>query len=207
MTSRTQHSYCAAIALCSILLLTVAVFSSVAQATSVIEVTLEELLQNSAVVFEGQVSDVQVRENGNRVIQTLVTFEISDVIKGDVQGRKITLGFMGGEIAGKRLSVSNMQIPALHERGIYFVESTTRNQVHPLYGWSQGHLLLEEGADGTDRVFTRSGRPVRGVVHTQGGRPGKLSNGVARGLLLGDSGDVAAALDHRDFKRLLRTLQ
>ena len=207
MTSRTQHSYCAAIALCSIVLLTVAVFSAVAQATSVIEVTLEELLQNSAVVFEGQVSDVQVRENGNRVIQTLVTFEISDVIKGDVQGRKITLGFMGGEIAGKRLSVSNMQIPALHERGIYFVESTGRNQVHPLYGWSQGHLLLEEGADGTERVFTRSGRPVRGVVHTQGGRSGKLSNGVARGLLLGDSGDVAAALDNRDFKRLLRTLQ
>lgn len=207
MTSRTQHSYCAAIALCSIVLLTVAVFSAVAQATSVIEVTLEELLQNSAVVFEGQVSDVQVRENGNRAIQTLVTFEIFDVIKGDVQGRKITLGFMGGEIAGKRLSVSNMQIPALHERGIYFVESTGRNQVHPLYGWSQGHLLLEEGADGTERVFTRSGRPVRGVVHTQGGRSGKLSNGVARGLLLGDSGDVAAALDNRDFKRLLRTLQ
>jgi hypothetical protein len=207
MTSRTQHSYCAAIALCSIVLLTVAVFSAVAQATSVIEVTLEELLQNSAVVFEGQVSAVQVTVNGNRAIQTLVTFEISDVIKGDVQGKKITLGFMGGEIAGKKLSVSNMQIPALHERGIYFVESTARNQVQPLYGWSQGHLLLEEGADGTDRVFTRSGRPVRGVMHTQGGRSGKLSNGVARGLLLGDSGDVAAALDNRDFKRLLRALQ
>jgi hypothetical protein len=190
-----------------IVLLTVALFSAAAQATSVIEVTLEELLQNSAVVFEGQVSKVQVRENGNRAIQTLVTFEIIDVIKGDVQGGKITLGFMGGELAGKRLSVSSMQVPALHEHGIYFVESPVRSQVHPLYGWSQGHLLLEQDDDGTDRVFTRSGRPVRGVVHTPGGRPGKLSNGVARGLLLGDSGDDAAALDNRDFKALLRAMQ
>lgn len=182
-------------------------FSTFAHATSVVEVSVEEMLRNSALVFEGQVVDVQVRENGNHVIQTLVTFEILDVIKGDVPGGKLTLGFLGGTVAGRRLSVSNMHLPLMHERGIYFVESPARSQVHPLYGWSQGHLLLEEIADGTERVFTRSGRPVTGIQHSDGKRPGGLSSGVARGLVTGDSGDAAAALDSREFKRLLRAMR
>ena len=185
----------------------VLVFSTVVHATSVVEVSVEELLRNSALVFEGQVVDVQVRENSKHAIQTLVTFEILDVIKGDVPGGKLTLGFLGGTVAGRQLSVSNMHIPLMHEHGIYFVESTARTQVHPFYGWSQGHLLLEEVADGTERVFTRSGRPVTGIQHSDGKRPGDLSSGVARGLVTGDSGEAAAALDRREFKRLLRAMR
>jgi hypothetical protein len=207
MISRTTHFYCTVKAVCRNALAAVLALSSVAQATSVIGVSVEEMLQNSAVVFEGQVVDIQVRENANHAIQTLVTFDILDVIRGDVHGRKMTLGFLGGELAGRKLSVSAMQMPVLNEHGIYFVESPARTQVHPLYGWSQGHLVIEEGADGTDRVFTRSGRPVRGVEHSNGKRPGGLSHGVARGLVTGDPGEVAAALDSREFKRLLRAMR
>ena len=49
-------------------------------ATSVVEVTMEEMLQNSALVFEGRVIDVKVREHGNSPIQTRITFEIVDII-------------------------------------------------------------------------------------------------------------------------------
>ena len=207
MIPRTRHFYCTLMSLCRAALYTVLVMSSTTYATSVIEVTLEEMLQNSALVFEGRVVDVQVHENGNRVIQTQITFEIDDVIKGEVQGSKITLGFLGGELAGRKLSVSAMQMPVLHERGIYFVESLQRNQVHPLYGWSQGRLRIEAGPAGTERVLTRSGRPVKGIEHTNGGRSGRVSNGVARGLILGDAAYVSTALDIREFKRLLRTLK
>ena len=205
MTPRIQHFYCSVMTLCKAALFTV--FASTAQATSVIEITLEEMLQYSALVFEGQVTRVQVRENSRRDIQTLVTFEITDIIKGEMKGKKLTLGFLGGSLAGKKLSVSDMQMPVLNERGIYFVESTVRSQVHPLYGWSQGHLRIEAGPAGTERVFTRSGRPVRGVEHTDGRRSGRMSNGVARGLRLGEATDVSTALDNRDFKRLLRAMQ
>ncbi|MGB5716068.1 MAG: hypothetical protein WBN81_03140 [Gammaproteobacteria bacterium] len=193
--------------LCRAALYTVFVVSSTAYATSVVEVTLEEMLQNSALVFEGQVTGVQVRESGNRDIQTLLTFEIIDVIKGEVQGSKITLGFLGGELAGRKLSVSAMQMPALHERGIYFVESPGRKQVQPLYGWSQGHLRLEQDPAGTERVFTSSGRPVKGVVQTNGKRSGLLSTGAARGLMVGTPDEVSAALGKKEFKRLLRAAQ
>lgn len=193
--------------LCRALLFAVFASSPAAQATSVIEVTLEEMLQHSALAFEGQVTRVQVRENSRRDIHTRVTFEIIDVIKGEMTGKKLTLDFLGGALAGRKVSVSNMQMPELNERGIYFVESPVRNQVHPLYGWSQGHLRLEQGAAGTQRVFTRSGRPVSGIEHTNGKRSGQLSNGAARGLILGDATDTSAALDNREFKRLLRAMQ
>jgi len=207
MNPRIRKFYSAIMALCRTVLCSAVAFSPAIQATSVIEVSLDEMLQHSSLVFEGQVVDIQVRENANHAIQTLVTFEIFDVIRGDVQGRKMTLEFLGGELAGRKLSVSAMQMPVLNERGIYFVESPAHTQVNPLYGWSQGHLVLEEGADGTDRVFTRSGRPVRGVGHSNGKRPRGLSNGVARGLVTGDPGDVATALDSREFKRLLRAMR
>ena len=168
---------------------------------------MEELLQNSALVFEGQVTAVKVHENGNHHIWTRITFEVSDVIKGDLKGRKITLNFLGGEVTGRKLSVSNMHMPALHEKGIYFVESAERSLVQPLYGWSQGHFKIAKGAAGKDRVLTRSGRPVRGIERTNGKRSGELSQGAARGLMLGDDGDVDTALDKQDFKRLLRAMQ
>jgi len=206
MIARTTRLYRTVQAVCRNALAAVVVFSTVAHATSVVEVSVEEMLHNSALVFEGQVVGVQVRENGNHAIQTLVTFEILDVIKGNVPGGKLTLGFLGGTVAGRQLSVSNMHMPLMQERGIYFVESPARTQVHPLYGWSQGHLLIEEVADGTGRVFTRSGRPVTGIQQGDGKRSGGLSNGVAWGLLTGDSGDAAAALDSREFKRLLRAM-
>lgn len=205
MIFRTRHFYYQVMTLCGAALL--AVFASTALATSVIEVTLEEMLQHSALVFEGQVTRVQVHENSRRDIQTRVTFEVIDVIKGEVKGKQLSLGFLGGSLAGRKISVSEMQMPVLNERGIYFVESLQRNQVNPLYGWSQGHLRLEAAPAGTKRVFTRSGRPVRGVEPTRGKRSGRLSNGAARGLLLGEVTDVSSALDHREFKRLLREMQ
>ena len=189
------------------MLLAVFAFSPVARATSVIEVSLDQMLQHSALVFEGQVTRVQVRENSRRDIQTLVTFEIIDVIKGEVKGKTITLGFLGGQIADRKLSVVEMQMPELNERGIYFVESPARNQVHPLYGWSQGHLRIEQDTAGTERVLTRSGRPVRGAEHTSGTHPGRLSNGAARGLILGDSTDISTALDRQGFKQRLRAMR
>jgi len=191
--------------LCRIALLAACSFS--VHATSVIEVTTEEMLQNSALVFEGRVIDVRVREQSDHFIQTRVTFEVVDVIKGNVKSKKITLGFLGGEAAGRKLSVSDMHMPELHEHGIYFVESPGRNLVQPLYGWSQGHLKIRQDADGQEQVFTRSGQPVRGIERTNGKRTGRLSHGAARGLLLGDPGDAAVALDKQGFKRLLRAMQ
>ena len=207
MTFRTRYSSGILMVFCRSLLLAVCVCGSFVHATSVVEVTMEEMLQHSALVFEGRVVDMKVREDDNGIIQTRVTFEIYEIIKGDANNKKITLSFLGGEVAGRKLSVSNMHTPALNEHGIYFVESPERNLVQPLYGWSQGHFKIKHDAAGKDRVFTRSGRPVRGIEHTNGKRSGRLSRGAARGVLLGDHGDAFNALDKKAFKQLLRAMR
>lgn len=207
MTSRARYFFCILRMFCRSLLLAVFVCGSAVHATSVVEVTMEEMLQHSALVFEGRVVGMKVREDNNGIIQTRVTFEIDEIIKGDVKNKKITLSFLGGEVAGRKQSVSNMHTPALNEHGIYFVESPERNLVQPLYGWSQGHFKIKHDVAGKGRVFTRSGRPVRGIEHTNGKRSGKLSRGAARGVLLGDRGDAVNALDKKAFKQLLRAMR
>ena len=206
--------------LCTIFLCSLGLFSVSVQATSVMEVSLDEMLQDSGLVFEGEVVGIKVREFGNHGIQTQVTFEVVDVIKGELKGKKVTLGFMGGVYGDREITVSEMQMPVMHERGIYFVESPERNLVHPLYGWSQGHLKLLRDRNEVDRVTTATGDPVTGMEspaipgHPVTGvegmtmkRTGKLSKGAARGLKLGHSRELSTALDKHEFKRQLRARQ
>jgi len=192
---------------CTLVLCCLGLFSVSVQATSVMEVSLDEMLQASGLVFEGEVVGIKVREFGNHGIQTQVTFEVVDVIKGKLKGKKITLGFMGGVYAGREITVSEMQMPVMHERGIYFVESPERNLVHPLYGWSQGHLKLLRDSGDVDRVTTATGHPVSGLESAAMKHSGKLSKGAARGLKLGHSRELSTALDKHEFKRQLRARQ
>ena len=109
------------------------------------------------------------------------------------------------------MAVSDMQVPQVGEHGIYFVESLVRSQVHPLYGWSQGHFIVETDDTGTDRVMTSRKQSVIGVEF---GMPAKqmtsskqksqsLSNGVARGLKLASEEKDTRGLPLAEFKKTL----
>lgn len=186
-----------ALALCGLLL------SAGAHATSVMEVGLDEMLDQSALVFEGRVVDTETRELGNGMIQTRVTFEVLDVIKGPRQNDYITLGFLGGMHGDRQTRVAQMRMPEAGEHGIYFAEAPGRNLVHPLYGWSQGHFTVTRDINDVERVMTAGGRPVAAIERAQVIPPGLLSKGVARGLRLGQGG-MPAALDKQTFKQQLR---
>ena len=41
------------------------------------------------------------------------------------------------------LSVTGLHMPEIRESGVYFVESLTQELVHPLYGWNQGHYVID----------------------------------------------------------------
>ena len=127
---------------------------SYSQATSVRQVTMDEMLQFCEFVFEGKVLGLEAKENNQKRIHTYVIFEIQDIIKGDYSSDTITLSFLGGTIGDVTMAVSDMKFPKEGERGIYFVESLDRLQVHPLYGWSQGHFIVKTDDTGIDRVMT-----------------------------------------------------
>jgi hypothetical protein len=76
------------------------------------------------------------------------------------------LRFLGGTVGNKTMAICDMKFPQPGERGIYFVASLERMQVHPLYGWSQGHFLLWPDETGTDRVMTSSEQPVTEIMQS-----------------------------------------
>ena len=138
--------------LCTLILIVQLSIQS-ASASQVEEVDLPEISQNSELIFEGQVIAKSVRrhpDDGRPM--TYFTFQIDEVVKGSYLKSKIELGFEGGTIDGLTAEISDLEMPVMGERGIYFVESISEQLVHPLYGWNQGHYLIETDAVGTRRV-------------------------------------------------------
>jgi hypothetical protein len=134
-----------------------------ADATTILGMDIDQLARDAEFIFEGEVIAIQSRQDNGDIISTYVTFTVSEVIKGDANRDTIELEFLGGSIDGRMTQVSGLTLPGLGEQGIYFVESTSRDLVNPLLGWSQGHFLINADRDGTLRISTVDNKPVSQV--------------------------------------------
>jgi len=185
----------------------VIVFASATHGTSVRAVSMAEMLQQSELVFEGRVVDLRAdRDPGTGVIRTYVIFEILDVLKGEYSNDAIMLSFLGGTVGGATMAVGDMQIPEIDEKGIYFVESLQRRQVHPFYGWSQGHFLVVADEQGVERVLTKAKRPVAAMAPSSKRKMQGLSEGTAGGLTVTEGDYRTDAMTITDFKQQLSTM-
>ncbi|MDY0222921.1 MAG: hypothetical protein RBR67_17460 [Desulfobacterium sp.] len=188
------------------------VFISCSHAASVRQVTMDEMLLECQFVFEGRVLSLESEESSPKRIHTYVTFEIIDTIKGEYPCETITLSFLGGTVGDVTMAVSDMKVPQVGERGIYFVESLERSQVHPLYGWNQGHFLVQPDDTGMERIMTNNEQPVTDVmgnmsaeemVSGQEAAP-FLSKGVALGVTFAMKNNHNKGLTAEKFKKILR---
>jgi hypothetical protein len=185
---------------------------SYGHATSVRQISMDEMLHDCQFVFEGTVLTLEAERNSQKRIHTYVMFEIQDIIKGEYSSSSITLSFLGGTVGDVTMGVSDMKIPQVGERGIYFVESLERSQVHPLYGWSQGHFLVQPDETDTYRVMTSNEQPVTEVMTDIPGEQlnssqepvSLLSRGVARGITFAQKKNDNKGLKVEEFKKILR---
>ncbi|MBN2702149.1 MAG: hypothetical protein JXR29_11945 [Methylothermaceae bacterium] len=185
--------------------LVIAFWLATATATSVREVSLDEMLARAELVFEGEVTHLEVKETPHHHRPfTQITFRVLDVIKGREELSTVTLDFLGGQIGDKRLQVSDMDYPELGEHGIYFVESLQRRQVHPLYGWSQGRFLTTVDEAGQLHIRTADGDPVVRLEFDSASEPTGLSRGIAKGVFTRGDALSKEAISLDDFKRRLR---
>ncbi|MDP6653241.1 MAG: hypothetical protein QGF90_14225 [Gammaproteobacteria bacterium] len=131
-----------------------------ATATTVLEMDIDDIARDAELVFEGTVLVSEARKDTNSgIISTYITFQIIDIIKGSYDANDLELKFMGGGVNGEVVQVSGLTIPEVGERGIYFVESLSRDLINPLLGWSQGHFIVLED-DGEPRISTTERQPV-----------------------------------------------
>ena len=191
-----------------VLLVCTTVLPGSASALSVKAVSVEEILGNSVLVMEGQVTALESRlVEGTRLIQTCVRIEIAEIVKGRFPAESIELCFLGGTFEDVTMRVAGMRYPELGETGIYFVESLDRLQVHPLFGGPQGHfLVVHDPATDEERVLTSDERPVVGVISSSGQVTSGLGIGAARGVLTADPPGFSNAMTKGDFKQSLRAI-
>lgn len=152
-------------------------------ATTVLSVDMDKIITESEFVFEGEVLGAEAKLSPeNNWIYTYITFAVVDVVKGDYDGKQITLRFTGGTVGEYTFKAHGMVMPKVGERGIYFVESLSRTQVNPLYGWSQGHFLVIHDKDGIERIRTSNHQAVRSLQLNMNDNAREFSGGVARGI-------------------------
>lgn len=191
---------------------------SAALASTLVQLSFDEIVASSELVFEGRVVSVEARETGPRSIHSYVQFEILDVIKGDYSELSLELRFLGGLVGNRQMEVTEMNVPELGETGIYFVESLRELQIHPLVGWSQGHFLTRQDDSGTTRVHTAANKPIQNVVSdvsvstvlprtARQVAPVMLGHdGTARGVEIQALADNSEAMSASAFKALVRDL-
>ncbi len=195
------------------LLLVTALFP-VGHAATIALIGTEELLQDSELVFDGEVVAVRPEINQYGRIYTFVEFQINEVLLGEfdpvtTEGM-LELRFTGGTALGIGLDVG-VRIPELGERGIYFVEQVAPGLINPLLGWEQGHFIVNsEGV-----VVAGNDREVRGMELQAQSSTTQISSGVAKGIATAPAydeslafsvGEPPAAMSVTAFKNRIREL-
>ena len=181
-------------------------FPFISIATTIRAVTFEELVQYSEFVFEGHVIAVEsVIPLNSHIPRTCVLFEISEVYKGIHSEDTIELCFLGGITGEYTVQVVHMQYPKLDEKGIYFVESLSNQYANPLYGWKQGHFLIEaDPHTSKEHIMTADRQSVTGITLEED-TPIRLSTGVASGVKTMDRMQIEKSWTVEEFKQTLRS--
>ena len=180
--------------------------SVVVRASTVLQVSFDELVHSSEFIFEGRVIDRRVEMDQAQRIHTMVQFEILDVLKGTSPGRTIVLRYLGGAVGDIKLEVDGIVPPEPGERGVYFVESLSNPPVHPLYGWDQGHfMVVRDASDQVDRMFSRNRTPIIGF-EPKIVKPAGISTGIAAGVVMTERSRVHDAMTLGDFKKKVQEI-
>lgn len=155
-----------------------------AHAAAVRQIGTQELIRESRLVFHGRVIERESMPGpvGDGIV-TRVVFEVLDVVRGIHASPTIDLLFLGGELNGMAMRIPDLVIPAEGEEGIYFVEQPGRFQVQPLYGWSQGHFVVQSsGRQAALSVFTNKLEGVSGLYSAESTREITDGHGRATGV-------------------------
>ena len=201
----------------SILLCVFVAYATGTNATTILGMDIDKVANDAELIFEGELILHETRQNSNTgIIHTYVTFTVHDVVKGDFSADTIELKFAGGTFMGQIVEVRGLKIPKEGENGIYFVESTSRDLLNPLIGWSQGHFIIEQEL-GERRVRTIDRQTVTDIQSVSSipsviKKPQAIIEGdgdVAAGVLVDSSSlSIERALTVEEFKnRILDLLE
>jgi hypothetical protein len=135
-------------------------------ATTVIPPTFDQLVQQAELIFQGTVTDVRSvweGEGAQRHIETYVTFQIADSVKGNA-GNSYTIRMLGGSVGDETMVVTDTPKFKVGDRDILFVEHNNEQFV-PLVGINNGRFHVQRDEQtGRDIITNGEGEPVRDLT-------------------------------------------
>jgi len=178
-----------------------------AYAGTVKQLGITDLLRDAQLIAHGRIEDRWVTyDQTTDTAYTHFRLRVEDVIKGSVKGNDVVLSFVGGTWGQRTLVISDMHMPNVGEEGVYFIENPSRQQVHPLLGWQQGHFVVHQSEDGLHQVVATSDlSPVFSIAPAAHGAYIETSRGPALGIKTrADSGEQQLSIG--EFKAQLRAM-
>jgi hypothetical protein len=135
-------------------------------ASTVIPPTFDQLVQQAEVIFQGTVTNVRSvweGEGAQRHIDTYVTFQVQDNVKGNA-GASYTIRMLGGTVGDETMEVTDTPKFNVGDRNILFVEHNY-DQFVPLVGISHGRFQVQrDEQSGRDVILNGEGEPVRDLA-------------------------------------------
>lgn len=147
-----------------VLLSAVAALTVNVRATSVIEPTFDELVDQAQVIFEGNVSDVKsqwIGEGAERAIVSYVTFKVDDSVKGNA-GQTYTIRMLGGTVGDETMEVADAPRFHIGDKDILFVQNNG-SQFVPLVGIMHGRFHVRRNTAGAEVITDDKEKPVRNL--------------------------------------------
>ena len=134
-------------------------------ATTVVEPTFDELVDQAEVIFQGNVTEVKsqwVGEGAQRCIVSYVTFKVDEALKG-VAGQSYTIRMLGGTVDGETMGVSDAPKFEVGDKEILFVENNG-SQFVPLVGIMHGRFHVRKEQSGREVVTNNEGQGLKNVA-------------------------------------------
>ena len=132
-------------------------------ATSVIPPTFEQLVGQAEFIFQGTVTDVRSvweGEGAQRHIDTYITFQVQDNVKGNA-GASYTIRVLGGTVGDETMEVTDTPKFKVGDTDILFVEHNNEQFV-PLVGINHGRFHVQRDDEtGRDIVVNGEGAALR----------------------------------------------
>jgi hypothetical protein len=141
--------------------------------------TFEEMVKEARQIIVAETVSTRASWRSNaegRFIETTVTFKVDAVIKGAFV-REQTLKFMGGEVGGIGMGVSDMVQFTKGDRDVLFV-AEANNPLNALVGFNLGRFRLTSA----NLVLTHEGQPIG--IETRSGSPSLLATPMSQGVSL-----------------------
>ena len=119
--------------------------------------TVEDLLRSSDVVATAHVAGVDVgRDPETTAIYTYVALDVTEVLKGSVQPRRITLKQLGGVLGDEALVVFDQATFSSGEDVLVFLEIRPRDRSLYTASLWQGKWTLDRDPTTNERIATRA---------------------------------------------------